>query len=160
MPPMSDSARAIAEATAVFEKDVGDWDAEVVIQPGPGAAPIRQTGRYQARLTAGRWLVVDYQTDSGFQGHGVYGWDPARGKYVGSWVDSLQVSIARSEGTWDAATRTMTFVTEAAAASGGTLRYREITQTEADGTQVYRNLVPVADGGELELVRTVYRRRA
>ena len=102
---------------------------------------------------------MDYRADSGFEGHGVYGYDAAKGKYTAAWVDSMQSCIARSEGDWDPATRTMTFVTEAAH-GGRTIRYREITQTLPDGTQVYRNLVPTPDGGEFEMIRSVYRRRA
>jgi hypothetical protein len=53
----------------------------------------------------------------------------------------------------------MTFETEAN--QGGTsYRYREITQTMPDGSQHYRNLVPMPDGGEFEIIRSVYRRRS
>ncbi len=151
--------RGIAAATAVFEKDVGVWDAEVEIRPAPGAPAIRQSGvSTNRRISGGRWLVVDYRADSGFEGHGVYGGDSGTGKYTGVWVDSAQSTIARSEGTWDAARRTMTFVTEARH-EGRTLRYREITETHDDGSQTYRNLVPMPDGTEHEMIRTIYRRR-
>jgi hypothetical protein len=149
----------IAAATAVFEKDVGVWDAESEIHPGPGAPPIVQKGTWtNRRIGSGRWLVVDYQADSGYEGHGVYGWDPATEKYIGTWVDSMQRTIAYSEGTWDAATRTMTFVTEITH-QGQPVRYREVTQTLADGHQVYRNLVPTPDGGEFEMIRITAHRR-
>ena len=150
----------MSDPTAVFQKDLGVWDAEVTITPGPGAAPIRQTGVSTNRLVAGRWLVIDYRSDAGFEGHGVYGWDATRERYVGSWVDSAQVTIARSEGSWDPETRTMSYLTETVTAKGAPLRYRELTQTQADGSLLYRNLVPTPDGGEFELIRTVYRRRA
>ncbi len=149
----------MADPTDVFEKDVGVWDAESEIRPGPGAAPIRLQGvSTNRRIGGGRWLVVDYVADGGFEGHGIYGFDGDKHKYTGVWVDSTRTSIASSEGTWDAATRTMTFVTESLH-GGRTIRCREITETVADGTQIYRNLVPTPDGGEFELIRIVYRRR-
>ena len=143
---------------AVLEMDVGEWDAEVEVRPGPDAAPLRQTGLASNRLVAGKWLVVDYRADSGFEGHGIYGWDEAKGKYTGAWVDSMQTCIARSEGTWDADARTMSYVTEATH-RGRIIRYRELRQFLDDGTRLYRNLVPLPDGGEFEMIRTVYRRR-
>ena len=154
------NADAIAMATAVFEKDVGVWDAESEIHPGPGAAPVRQVGvSTNRRIGGGRWLVVDYRTEGGFEGHGVYGWDAAKGKYTGVWVDSMQTSIARSEGTWDPAMRTMTYVTETTIGDR-TVTYREVTETREDGTQLYRNLMPTPDGGEFEMIRIVYKRRS
>ncbi len=158
---MSDASveQRIAAACAVFRKDEGVWDAETEIRPAPGAPVIRQKGVSTNRLIGGgRWLVVEYRSESGFEGHGVYGWDAAKATYTGAWVDSMQTCIARSEGTWDPAARTMTFVTDATH-GGRTIRYREITQTRDDGTQVYRNLVPVPGSGEFEMIRTVYRAR-
>jgi hypothetical protein len=158
---MSEEAeRAIAKMNEVFERDVGTWDAESQIRRSPTAAPISMRGVYRNRpIAGGRWLAVDYQSDSGFEGHGVYGWDPARGAYVGIWVDSTESVMARSEGRWDEATRTMTYVTEADR-GGSTFRYREITQAQDDGSLLYRNLMPAPGGGEFEMVRIVYRRRS
>jgi hypothetical protein len=154
-PAIEDQVKA---ATAVFQKDVGDWEAEVDIRPAPGVPIIRQKGTTINRtIGGGRWLIVDHKTEGGFEGHGIYGWDASTGKYTGAWVDSMQTCIARSEGTWDPDTRTMTFETEATH-QGRTIRYRETIQTLEDGSQVYRNVVPTPDGGEFEMIRATYRR--
>jgi hypothetical protein len=92
-----------------------------------------------------------------FEGHGLCGWDPSTGRYTGARVDSTQTSIARSQGDWDATSRTMTFETETVH-EGRVIRYREVTQTQPDGTRLYRNLVPHPEGGEHEMIRAVYRR--
>lgn len=161
MPRMSgdeERARRIAAATRVFDKDIGTWDAEAEIHAAPGAAPIRQRGVYENRVVAGRWLVIDYRADSGYEGHGVYGWDDVKGHYVGTWVDSMGGAIAHSVGTWDEANRTLTYVTETGEPPNAR-RYREITRTLADGVQVYENLVPSADGSEFLLIRIDAKRR-
>lgn len=44
-----EKAKRIAAATRVFDKDVGTWDSDSEIFPGPGAAPIRQRGVYENR---------------------------------------------------------------------------------------------------------------
>ena len=70
----------------------------------------------------------------------------------------MQTAISRAEGTWNPATKTMTFNVEVTH-GGQKVRYREETQTQPDGSQVYRNFVPTPDGGEFEMIRTTYRRR-
>ncbi len=158
---MADASKdaEIAAAAAVFAKDEGVWDTDSEIRFAPDAPVAKQKGVYtNRRIAGGRWLIVDYAADSGFQGHGVYGWDAARKTYIGTWVDSMMGTIARSEGTWDAATRTMTWNTEAAIGDR-TIRYREIVQTRPDGTNLYQTLMPGLDGASFEMIRIVSTRR-
>lgn len=142
---------------AVLDKDVGAWDAELEIWPGPGAPGQRQRGRADNRRVGG-WLIVDFRADSGFEGHGVYGWDAEAGRYTGVWVDGLGGGMARATGTWDAATRTMTYTAEASV-GGQRRRYREQTTTIDADTLAYRHLVPMPDGSEHTLMTITYRRR-
>ena len=149
----------IAAATAIFAKDEGTWDAEMEIRPAPGAEPFRQKGvSKNKRIGGGKWLVVDFKAETGFEGHGIYGWDASTETYTGVWVDSMQTAISRAEGSWDPATKTMTFRVEVMH-GGQKVRYREETQTLPDGSLVYRNIVPTPDGGEFEMIRATYRRR-
>lgn len=145
-------------AVAIFRKDLGAWEGETEITPAPGADPVHMKSVATSRLVGDRWLVVDVETDSGFAGHGVYGWDVAKGEYVGVWVDSMQASPAIGRGEWDDAAQTMTYHVEAWH-DGQTVRYREVTEHRADGSQVYRNLLAMPDGSEFQMMRTVYHRR-
>jgi hypothetical protein len=145
MPPVSDDEAA---ALAVFQKDIGEWDADLEVTPYPGAGVNRTAGVAINRLVGGRWVVSDLTTESGFSGHGVYGWDPAQRAYVGIWVDAMSGGIAQGTGTWDEASRTMTYDFEI-----------ELQDQLADGTQVYRNLRTMPDGREHEVIRATYRRR-
>jgi hypothetical protein len=155
MPPVFDDEAA---ALAVFRKDLGDWDVELEVTPYPGAAANRTTGVASNRLVAGRWLVSDLTTESGFSGHGVYGWDPAQRAYVGIWVDAMSGGIAQGTGSWDEATRTMTYDFEVEL-QDQMVRYREVTQELEDGAQLYRNLRTMPDGREHEVIRATHRRR-
>lgn len=159
--PTGETAKvdAISVAMSVLQRDAGVWDAEVEIRPRPGAEPVRQRGVSTRTLIGdGRWLIVDWRADGGFEGHGVYGWDPQRQCYAGTWVDSALASIARVTGEWDEASQTLTYVVEVDH-GGRPLRYREITRTVDDDTRVYSNLVPLPGGGEHEVTRITYRRR-
>ena len=159
---MSDTAleQRISEATGVFAKDVGEWEVEMEIRPAPGVPPVQMKGTSSNRLIGGgRWLVIDHKADSGFEGHGIYGWDASTGKYTGVWVDSMQTCITKAEGTWDPAARTMTFVTTGTHGDKP-IRYREITESKEDGTRVYRNLIPLPNGEEFEMIRAIHRRKS
>jgi len=147
------------EHIKVFEKDLGTWDAEIEVRPQPGTEVQRSRGVTVNRLVGGRWLVGDYKNETtGFEGHGVYGWDAAKQRYVGTWVDSMRSAMILTEGTWDAATRTMTFVGEMQH-GGQTLRWRDITQTVEPGHQLFRTLMADGQGGEWEMMKVDSRRR-
>lgn len=141
---------------AVFDKDVGTWDGEVTQWTQEG--PQRSTGVLQARrISGGRWLVTDFvNLGTGFEGHGVYGWDTEHG-YVGTWVDNGRGFLAVLRGTWDPETRTMEFRGEHEV-GGRAVRWRETTTTVAEGHQVYRTFVPTP-GGELEVLTVNWWRR-
>ncbi len=144
MPPTSDDEAA---ALAVFRTDVGEWDIELEVTPYPGADVNRTGGVATNRLVGGRWLVSDQTTDSGFAGHGVYGWDPVQGAYVDVWVDAIGGGIAQGTGTWDEASSTMTYDFEVEF-QDQVVRYRGVIQTQEDGTQLYRNLPAMPNGTE------------
>ena len=134
-------------ALAVLAEDAGTWDTELSITPYPGADPQLTRGTAVNRLVGGRWLVTDQQTESGFEGHGVYGWDPALGAYVSAWVDIMGGGIARGTGSWDPEARTMAYDVETTH-DGQQVRYREVTERHDDGTRTYRNLMTMPDGTE------------
>jgi hypothetical protein len=131
----------------MLEERVGTWDAETTITPAPGAQPIPMKGVSSGRMM-GPWLIVDYESDSGFKGHGVY----ARqgDKIIATWVDTAMASFARGEGAYVGKTLTLDL---AAQHEGKTIGYREIWTKEGE-TIVYRNLV-----GDHEMIRSVYRKR-
>jgi Protein of unknown function (DUF1579) len=146
---------------AVFQKDVGTWEAQVEVRPGPGAPPQRSQGTMVARLVSGgRWLVTEYKNEeSGFEGHGLYGWDSAKQKYTGTWVDNMRTTLVLGEGTWDAAARTMTFQYEMNRPDGGLMRWREVTETRGADTQVFRSIISLPDGTDFEMMTATYTRR-
>jgi hypothetical protein len=160
---MSDSPKFTPPAPSVehrvLAKDVGTWDAEVVAHI-PGGPPQRSTGVSEGRLACGgRWLILDYRSEgSDFEGHGVYGYDPQKQKYVGTWVDTMRTSLVTMEGTWDAEKRTMTFVGEAPTPQG-TMRWRETTESVDDVTRRFQVVMLGPDGAETVAMTTTYRRR-
>jgi hypothetical protein len=59
----------------------------------------------------GLWLFTTFKGDFGgsaFEGRGVDGYDTNKKKFVGTWIDSMETGIMTLEGTYDAATKTLT----------------------------------------------------
>ncbi|NCT68731.1 MAG: DUF1579 domain-containing protein [Rhodanobacteraceae bacterium] len=109
--PVPEPSVAPADVLAMEE---GIWDAVIEFPPAkPDAAPGRATGvQTNTFVTGRRWIRNDFAVDAKYGGHGTWGYDPVKGKYVGIWVDSNQDYIRFDEGTYDTATRTMTWWSE------------------------------------------------
>lgn len=150
----------IASALALLRKDVGEWDADITITPTPGAPAQTSTGRLTCRLiSGGRWLVTDFKNQTtGFEGHGIYGYNTATGRYVGTWVDDMRSNILVGEGAWDETGRTMTYRWNAKMPNGQEMSWTETTNVISDSEQLFRILFPLPGGGEFEMMRAVYRR--
>ncbi len=90
---------------------VGSWRGEELLHPSralPGGGVT--LGSFDYRMdVAGFFLLSSYQQRRGdplalvLSGHGVYGWDPARGRYTMHWFDSQGGLAPQSpnHGTWD-----------------------------------------------------------
>ena len=148
----------------ILAAEEGTWDAVVkTYMGGPDAEPAVSKGtEVNTVMTGGLWVVSQFKGDFGgtpFEGRGQFGYDPLKKKYVGTWVDSMMTTFARSEGHYDAATLTLSFETQAMH-EGSLRRYREVTETRADGSQLYRHLTAMPDGTQFEMIRIEYRRRA
>jgi hypothetical protein len=140
-----------------LDADVGTWDAAVTVT-FPGSPPSESTGVSVQRWTAGRkWLIADFEGSTGHVGHGIYGWDPAKGRYVSTWVDNMRTFLVVAEGTWNEAEREMTYVVEADI-GGRRMRWREITTRTGADERVFRQVMDMG-GGEVETMRVVYSRR-
>lgn len=138
--------------------DVGTWDVTLAIRPEPDADPVTITGVATNRMV-GNWLVADISTESGFAGHGVYGWDEASGSYVAAWVDTAAPGMAHGEGTWDDEAATMTYVM-GVQVRRDTVVYHETFHREDDDTRDYRNVMTSPDGVEYVAIHATHRRRS
>ena len=76
---------------------------------------------------------------------------------VGTWVDDMRPFMVIGEGTWDEASRTMSWITECPSPHGP-MRLRETMKALDDRTQVMRVFIP-SPAGEFEMITATYRRR-
>jgi uncharacterized protein DUF1579 len=142
----------------ILAADAGVWRAAVEVRPAPGAPVQASEGTMIARM-CGPWLVTDFKNEtSGFEGHGVYGWDSVDGKYVGTWVDPRRRGLVVMRGTWDEGAQAMTFIGEMNRPDGSRMRWREVTERPESDVRIFRSFVPSPEGKEFEVMTVRYER--
>jgi len=146
-----------------LKKSVGVWDATVEMAEAPGKPPAVSKGtETNALLGGGLWLVTDFKSEmmgQPFEGHGVAGYDPAKKKYVGTWVDSWTTTLGISEGTFDPATKKETAVMEAPDQTGKMITMKMETEWKDDDTRVFTMWSPGPDGKDFAGLKITYKRR-
>jgi uncharacterized protein DUF1579 len=138
-----------------LKKMAGTWDATVEMLH-PGATPEKGTETNKL-LGDGLWVVSDFKSMMGqqpFEGHGVWGYDPAKKKYVGTWVDSMTSALTTSEGTYDPATKTETSWMDTVGHDGKPTKMKATTEWKDDDTRVFTMYM-----GEAPSMRITYKRR-
>ncbi|MEO5821902.1 MAG: DUF1579 domain-containing protein [Vicinamibacteraceae bacterium] len=147
---------------AVLKEDVGSWDASVeMLMPGAPATPPSKGVEVNVMSCNGLCLVTDFKGEimgGPFQGHGVTTWDPSKKAYTGSWSDSMAAGLATTEGTWDAAKKTLTSTMLTPDGNGGTVKMRSTVEYSA-GKRVFSMYMPGPDGKDVPSMRITYTRQ-
>jgi hypothetical protein len=145
----------------LLKKDVGTWDATVEMMM-PASPPSKGT-ETSVLGPGGLWLLSDFKSEMmgvPFQGHGVTGWDPAKKKYVGVWVDSMSTSVSLTETTYDPATKTASGMLDGPPGPDGQpMKMKAVTEYKDDDTRVFTMYVKGPDGKEVPTMRITYKRR-
>jgi hypothetical protein len=94
---------------------VGQWESESEATLTPGQPPVTCQGSANSRMLGGFWIITE--SEANMLGNTVravqtIGYDPAKKKYVGSWVDSMLNHMWQYEGTVDAAGKKLTLEAE------------------------------------------------
>lgn len=115
----------------------GTWDAVVKMQTAPGQPPMTSKGVEVNRiLMGGLWMQSSFRSDMGgvpFEGSGLFGYDPAQGKHVGTWVDSMVMSQAFPKGTCKGDCKEITLTFMGVGMDGKPCAYKEVSvQVDAD----------------------------
>lgn len=122
----------------VLKTDVGTWDVTIKAWAGPGE-PMSTKGKETGRMLGGHWLLVDFEGNMmgmDFQGHGLYGYDPEKKQYIGTWVDSLSPKKMEMVGQYDKATQTLTYEGLAPGPDGTPVKHLLATKYGSDGNRV------------------------
>lgn len=141
----------------VLLQSVGTWDATIEM-PGEDGKPVTSKGVSEIKAgPGGFWTVDDMKAEMmgmPFTGHGVTGYDPGKGKYVATWVDSFSPSLLVMEGTYDKKTKALTMTAESPMGTMKTVS----THKDAD-TMVFEMYMVGDDGSEQKQMTITYKRQ-
>ena len=108
---MYEKFAAVGPHHAIFKDMAGTWNTESKSYHENPEAPQTSTGVATFEvLMGGRYLRQHFKGEFGgkpFEGIGITGFDNAKQKYVGTWIDNMGTGIMTSEGEWDAASKIM-----------------------------------------------------
>ena len=150
----------------------GTWDYKVKFWMSPDGPPMESTGTSVARIVMeGRYVITDHSgkmqmpgpdgamMDMPFKGMAVEGYDNAKKKYVSSWIDNMGTGIMNSEGTYDADSKTLTYVAEYEMMPGMKTKVRQVLKL-ADKDHRTMEFFEDRGGKEVRTMEIGYTRRS
>lgn len=123
----------------LLKKDVGEWDVEIKAWSSPDGEPTVTKGTESTRMFGGYWTVTNFDGNMmgmDFKGHGTYGYDTKKKKYVGTWIDSLGPYMMQMVGDFDTETNTLTMVGDSPGPDGTTMFTYTMTNCYKDNGRV------------------------
>lgn len=149
-----------------LERLVGEWTYEMEAAMKPGEPlTVMDRGRESVRSLEGLWVVCEGRTEMP-ESNGstttimTLGFDPAKGRFVGSFVGSMMPSLWIYDGELDAAANLLaldsegpSFITE-----GETAMYRDTIELRGDDHRVMTSSYQGEDGSWTQFMTTHYRR--
>lgn len=99
----------------LLKRFVGEWETTSKGSMGTDSPPMECSGTIESRMIGEFWVVNEMQgTPQGMPMRGMQtiGYDPAKKKYVGTWVDSMMNHLWLYEGTIDESGNKLTLEAE------------------------------------------------
>jgi hypothetical protein len=142
MSMMMDLAKP-GENHKILEESVGSWTytTKFWMSPDTNTPPMESSGTAVTKsIMGGRYFQSDHtgkmqmpgadgkMMDIEFHGMEIAGYDNVKKKFVSSWVDNMGTGIMLSEGTYDPATKTITYTSEYEAMPGMKTKTRELVK--------------------------------
>ncbi|MCR6657101.1 MAG: DUF1579 domain-containing protein [Opitutus sp.] len=145
-----------------LERFVGTWDIEIEVSPGPGQPTQVMHGTEIAQMVGPFWLVTEGSNEVfPYRCRLTLGYDATRGRYVGSWIDTMTSHFWRYDGQVDATGRILSLDTEGPfPGESGLVKFREVTEFITDDHRRFTSNRQNAQGGWDALCRMTFRRRA
>ena len=147
-----------------LDQMVGDWVYEASIRPGPDQPARTTRGKETVRSLGGFWVIAEGAGDTpggkSYQSVMQIGFDPATGRYRGSWIGSMMPLLWIYDGEMNAAGTMLTLKSRGPSMSGdGVLAdYEDIIEMADDGRRLFRSRMRAHDGSWTEFLSAEYRR--
>jgi hypothetical protein len=147
----------------ILKMEAGTWDAAIDMAAPDGTTAQSKGVQVDTLGCGGLCLISEFKGElmpgMMFEGHGVTTFDRTKKKYVGSWTDSMSTGLSVSEGTYDAATKTMTSWMEGPDMTGTVVKMKSVgTYPDADH-KTMTMFMPRPDGKDVQGMKISYTRR-
>lgn len=149
---------------AWLAKMAGEWEFEVEGMCEPGEPPHKSSGRERVRTLGDLWVIGEGEGGMPDGGEArmllTLGYDPAKQKFVGSWVGSMMTHMFVYEGELEADGKTLTLETEGPSftAPGKMSKYRDVYEMVSEDERILRSMAPDGKGGWTVFNTARYRR--
>ncbi|MFN0009058.1 MAG: DUF1579 domain-containing protein [Planctomycetota bacterium] len=143
---------------------VGDWTAKSETTMAEDAEPMKMELTESVRSIGGLWILAEGSATFGGMPMSTVltlGYDPAKKKFVGTWVDSVQTHMYVYEGELDAAQKVLTLSTTGPDFQdpSKTAKYRDLIEVKDADNKVLTSSVQGADGAWTTFMRADYTRK-
>lgn len=147
-----------------LQRLAGEWEADLELMTAPGQPPLKVKATETTRRIGQLWTLTVAETQPPgmpFARSLTLGYDTARKKYVGTWVDSNSTHIGRYEGTMDAAGKTLTLIGETPHPYDNVrmVQVREVIEIKSPDEKFVTTSLQGDDGKWLTLVTVNARRK-
>jgi hypothetical protein len=144
----------------VLESLTGTWTAKAKMWLEPGKEPATSEGKMTNKWIMGG-LFLEQAFDGKFmnmpfKGLGVTGYDSAKKKYVGTWIDSMGGGIMVMEGTYDEKTKTLTTFSDEIDPQGKKSKFRSSVKILSADHHVQEMFNTPEGGKEMKMMEIDY----
>lgn len=140
----------------------GTWETNVKIKP-PGQPEFEAKGTEIVSMLGGFWIIGKGQSDDKSHQHVMtLGYNSDKGKYVGTWVDSMTGHLWQYEGTVDKSGNILTLETSGPCPlqPGKLVKFKEVTEFKSDDHRVFSSSMLDENGKWVTmLVGNYYRKK-
>lgn len=147
-----------------LERLVGEWTYESECSMGPEQPSMKSSGTDSVRSLGGAWLLCEGRGEMPGGGIGLtlmtLGYDPARKRFVGTFIGSMMTHLWIYDGGLDATGKVLTLETEGPSftAEGKMVKYRDVIEIKSDDHRVLTSHAQGEDGTWHGFMTAHYRR--
>ena len=147
-----------------LEQLAGEWNAMIEGTMGPDQPPIKSEGTQSAKMIGGRWLAATGQGEMMGQPMSsvlTLGFDPAKGKYVGTFICSCGNELWTYEGKLSDDGKKLVLETEGPnmMTPGTTSKYEETIEVKDKDHYVFTSSIEGPDGKMVQFMTADYTRK-
>lgn len=148
-----------------LERMVGDWTVEYEFRMGPDEPLMKNTGTETVRSLGGLWVIAEAEGEmpDGSPSRSVMtlGYDPQKGKFVGTFVASMMTYLWTYEGTLDTDADRLPLNAEGPdfSGGGGMSQYQDVVEFVTDDERRMASYYLGENGERTHFMTATYRRK-